>query len=194
MNSYHQIVQEQARRNPCLNILSRFLTKNDYTSSCRILSLTFSLPSTKPNSQYLNIQQLRSKLQGMRNTGNSPNGILLIVEDLTPEIVELLGSSLKLDPLFFAIHVQAPQQGAEAQNPRRTSLPSRSKQQGFLNLEYYRTIILPDLQTDTKRFLRGCNVYRQMSILPTTKERCIGRVGHCCSILKKIQPNGTWIC
>ena len=37
-----------------------------------------------------------------------PLGRILVIEDLTREVVEVLGSSLNIDPLFFASHIHTP--------------------------------------------------------------------------------------
>jgi hypothetical protein len=48
-----------------------------------------------------------SDLEDISTKKNHPLGRILVIEDLTREVVEVLGSS-NIDPLFFASHIHTP--------------------------------------------------------------------------------------
>jgi hypothetical protein len=125
-------------------------------------------------------------------------GRILIVEDPSNEVIEILGSSLDIDPVFFASHVHAPYRHLAAQTPNLAILPSRTRRQSFLNIHYHRTLEL-DSQVSQKcsgKWLRDTNMGRKLAILPPTREKCIGLVQHACSILLLKQGNHSqsWLC
>ncbi|KAF2141143.1 uncharacterized protein K452DRAFT_327339 [Aplosporella prunicola CBS 121167] len=116
-----------------------------------------------------------------------------MIEDLTPAIVEILGSVLQLDPLFFASHLQPPWPDISVQTPDMAMLPSRLRVDKYINIHYHRTVVFNDPEIPQKQLLRPSNVYRKVVVLPKTKGFHIGLAQHCCSIYKTTLPNQEWI-
>ena len=122
----------------------------------------------------------------------STTGRIIIIEDLTTEIVEILGSSLDIDPLFFASHIHSTEKSVRFQAPELTTLPSRY-QQNFVNIHYHRSILLQGPNNRMGKLMRCCNVPRKLAILPPLKEAQFGLVQHCCSILSTRDKEKRWL-
>ena len=119
-------------------------------------------------------------------------GRMIIIEDLTTEIVEILGSSLDIDPLFFASHIHSTEKSVRFQAPELTTLPSRY-QQNSVNIHYHRSILLQGPSNRMGKLMRCCNVPRKLAVLPPLKEAQFGLVQHCCSILSTRDKEKRWL-
>ncbi|XTI82563.1 hypothetical protein V2W45_1224354, partial [Cenococcum geophilum] len=169
-------------------------------------SLDFFVDSNHPISRPVNPDSLWSELQDTslidahREDGNeedepvkgrSLQGRILIIEDLTKDLVELLSSALDIDPLFFALHLHSPQKKrSNRQSPDLATLPSRLRKQDYTNFLHHRTITFDSVPPPTGRLLEDSNVDRKFIILPSTN---IGLAQHCTFVIKIPRKNSFWI-
>jgi hypothetical protein len=119
-------------------------------------------------------------------------GRIIIIEDLNKEIIELLGTSLDIDPLFFAGHLHKPWNDREAQIPHRCTLPSQAQRRDFINVHHHRIVDFNEIMLPAKHFLRCMNIDRKVVICPIARGQRIGIVQQCTSVLfsKRVLP---WI-
>ncbi|ORY02295.1 hypothetical protein BCR34DRAFT_605646 [Clohesyomyces aquaticus] len=202
MRPYQAYVENDCRRRPSLDGLRQFLSNPvSGNQACRITSLDFYRNSQKPQKTALDLRTLRSYLDvhdsdssagcersnpfaGEITESQHVNGRIFIIEDLTKDIIELLGSALVIDPMFFAAHVHAAGDESQNQTPDRSMLPSQLKRRNFINILYHRTIQFDEnvsLPYNTLR--RYTNVPRKVVVLPISEDRHVGLVQHCTSVL-----------
>lgn len=193
MRSYKSFVAARTQRNSCLQKLCDFL-QNDTASqhACRIVCLEFSSASGPPNRRSLDLDDLTSLLSVTTKRQDDLCGRLLIVEDLSTDVVETLGSMLDIDPFFFASHIDTFQPDMATTRPSTAALPSTMRSQNFLNLHYHRVIKFENLEYKNV-LLRDMNVPRKVKILPRTKGCHFGLARHCCSTLKTEGKDGLWL-
>ena len=98
--SYEKFVKAQSQRNPCLQNLARFFNSSRI-NACRIACLEFS-ESDMPTLKSLDLVGLQLLLHSPEAGTQSLRGRLLIIEDLSKDVIEMLGSELGIDPFFFA--------------------------------------------------------------------------------------------
>lgn len=103
----------------------------------------------------------------------------------------MLGSSLNIDPFFFASHIDAPQSEIVTTRPDMVILPSAAKSQNFLTLHYHRAIVFE--RRPKEPLLRDMNVPRKVKALPSIKNVNIGLAKHCCSIMRTMGKDGLWL-
>ena len=192
-SSYKSYVQARTQWNPCLKNLSQFL--HDDTASqhlCHITSLEFSSASCAPSRRSLDLDSLAALLRGTAKENDDISGRILIVEDSSNHVLEVLGSLLNIDPLFFASYIDTFQIDIATTRPSTVALPSTTRSQKFLNLHYHRVVEFEDLKSN-QVLHRDMNVPRKVKILPRLKGMKIGLVRHCCSILKTQGRDGLWL-
>jgi len=190
---YKSFVAAQTRRNPCLQNLCEFL-QNDNVSqhACRVICLDFSSISGPPSRRSLDLDGLALLLYNTTKERDDLCGRLLIVEDLSSDVVETLGSSLNIDSLFFASHIDAFQNDIVTGRPSAITLSSTTRSQNFLNLHYHRVIEFENLESK-QVLLRDTNVPRKVKILPQVKGINVGLARHCYSTLKIEGKDGLWL-
>lgn len=145
MKTYQRYVELQSKRNPCLSTLCRFLAdpkSSQYPSRAAVLE--FVSGSSEPFHRTVQEDDLYSVISqgdngGWRTQKVDIQGRIVIIEDVSRNIVETLGSSLNIDPLFFASYIYATYRDITAQTPDLATLPSRTRH--FLNIQYHRTIV-----------------------------------------------------
>ena len=191
--SYKSFVAVRTQRVPCLQNLLEFL-QNETASqhACRIACLELSSKSGPLSRRNLDLDDLKILLQNKTKERSDLCGRLLIVEDLSSDIVETLGSLLNIDPLFFASHIDTFQEDIATTRPSTATLPSSMMSQNFLNLPYQRVVEFESCKS-RQVLLRDMNVPRKVAILPPLKGRYVGLVRHCCSILKTEGKDGLWL-
>ena len=200
MPPYQSFVEAQRLRNPCLADLCSFLSdRNSNDKPCRIASLEFFAGSDHPIQEFMDNSLLQSKLyydskheESAYITESQPVGRILIVEDISREVIEILGSCLDIDPLFFASHMQKPWIELESQNPDLSTLPSRLKLNDRINIHYHRTVVFDQVPPPGKKLLRDSNGERKVIVLQQMGTTRVGLVQHCASILRVVR-DGHWI-
>lgn len=188
--SYTSYVAARTQRNPCLRSLLDFLTSDhSLQRACQIAYVEFSSPSGVAIRKRLDLNTLASllvdKTKGIR-------GQLLIVEDLSPAVIETLGSALNLDPFFFASHIDVARNDMRVKRPCTATLPSMIRSRDFLTLHYHRVLEFEHLPPRS-RLRRDMNVPRKVMILPSIQGTNIGLARHCCSISKTVGHDGLWL-
>ncbi|OCL02332.1 hypothetical protein AOQ84DRAFT_273835, partial [Glonium stellatum] len=105
--------------------------------------------------------------------------------------IEVLGSSLGIDPLFFASHIHTPWLEMESQTPDLATLPSRMRPSKYTNIHYHRTIMF-DKVPPGRKLLRDANIDRKVVVVPLAKNKYIGLAQHCTSVLR-VMRDTCWI-
>ncbi|KAK7187426.1 hypothetical protein PSPO01_06656 [Paraphaeosphaeria sporulosa] len=207
--SYRTYVKQLCSDNPYLRNLAQFLSESKPPSNSRICSIDFyegvSRPKVRAN---IDTEQLSAEIGKERaedindskcESGHVQHqrplqGRIVVVEDLSRDIVELLGASLDIDPLFFALHLRAIDRGvSRQQKPHEATLPSRLLPQGFFNISYHRLLmsdenVLPIGPGGT--FLHDLNITRELVILGSAN---IGLSQHCASVIRVKKRDRPWL-
>lgn len=196
MATYDEFVSAQSERNPSIKNLLRFMRGNEKNiSPCRLASLDFLSGSPNPTAYMVDEKGLEHLLTPSGGKADPRLlGRTIIVEDLTKNVVETLGSNLRMDPLFFASHLHSPWPDIALQTPDMALLPSRLKPETSLVMHYHRTIRFNNPELPLRKLLRTCNIHRKVMVLPKTKNVRIGLAQHSCSIFRTVLPNQIWIC
>lgn len=189
--SYQKYVVDQSRRNPCLHNLCQFLAEDKDRNECRIVSLDFGPIDGGVQESELSSVELAETLSSQMKSNQGRR--LLVVEDLTKDVVELLGSYLDIDPLFFASHIYRPHVEMSSCRPSTATLPSKTKIQNFLSLHYQHAIEFESQPLAPRKLFCDGNVARKVVILPPTKNMHIGLVQHGCSIWKGATKKNSWL-
>lgn len=206
MASYKDYAEAQCLRYPSLTALCHFLS--DPASDrypCRIAALRFfdgiRVPSTsdiKPSDLRSELapqtpqREIRSSKDRDKEKWHNLLGEILIVEDLTRNVVETLGAMLDIDPMFFAKHLA---------DSRFTffdpSTPqSRSWLKSYINVFYHRVISFEEQVTPVASPLnvsRTSNVPRKVVVFPAMGSTKIGLIQHCCSMLMISRSQQPWL-
>ncbi|PWY80413.1 hypothetical protein BO94DRAFT_626205 [Aspergillus sclerotioniger CBS 115572] len=194
MSSYRSYVAKQSRRYPSsLQPLCYFLDDPLVDQNvCRMGVLEFTPDTPAPAYRDLDHQGLYSILSDDTTTKSSfPYGRIVIIEDLSREIVEMLGSLLHIDPLFFASHIG--HNGPSGDSTIASAL--RSRKQPFITNHYYRAVTLHGLQEGcSSQYSRETNVNREVMLLPPTQDgTCNALIQHNCSIFVQQNRNDGWL-
>lgn len=190
--SYQSYIASRTWRNPSLQNLSKFLANDSQSRrNCRIACLEFSSESRVPSSRSLDLESLANLLHHQTKGNNNLRGRILIIEDLSKDIIQTLGSILNIDPFFFASHIDAPRSEIETTRPYMATLPSTAKSQNFLTLHYHRTLKFE--RGPKGPLLRDMNVPRKVKALPSIKNVNVGLARHCCSIMRTMGKDGLWL-
>lgn len=192
VRSYKSFVAERSQQDPHLGDLREFLQK-DATSqhACRIACLDFFSADGPPRRRNLSRESLKSIVCDKPEADNLC-GRLLIVEDVSSDVVETLGSLLNIDPLFFASHMDTAEVDIKKTRLQTAILPSTRMSHNFLNLQYHRVIEFGNLNSDQTIF-RNMNLSRKVKILSQFKGVNVGLARHCCSIMRTQGNHGLWI-
>lgn len=200
--SYRDYVEVLCSRNPCLlNLLSFLSSTKGFRKSCQVTALDFrqgiNHPITRP---LLDVDYLPQELSGNLKPvdkleeqyyDHPLQGRILIIEDLTKDVVELLGSNLDIDPLFFALHLHTTQRNdMRSQAPDEAILPSRLVSQDYINTAYHRPLVCDTMPPFGERLVRDMVVNRKLVFIHS---KPIGLAQHCVSVIKFQQGDGLWI-
>lgn len=127
------------------------------------------------------------------NIGGSTTlpGRILIIEDLIKGLAELLGTELRIDPLFFAMHLHISPKGQHPRlAPSDATLPSRLLTQDYVNISFQQSVVGERKRDSWSRYVRDTVISRKLVFLPATN---IGLILHCVSILRVKLKDGLWI-
>lgn len=195
MESYRDFVIAQSERNPSLKNLCKFLTDTATQPRlhCDITSLDFFDDGPRIRS-ICTPDRLSISLRDTWVRKGGARGRMLIIQDLTIEVVEILGSALDIDPLFFAAHLHSPWPDISTQTPETAMLPSRIMSNPYINMHYHRTIKFDDIEIPKRKLFRNSNVHRKVMVLPKTKGVRLGLAQHCCSVFKSSNFGEQWTC
>ena len=193
LQSYTSFVAARSLRNPCFQKLSSFLQDGSAKhNSCRIVCLEFTSAPGPSKRSSIHPDDLATLLGSKCKATNDIRGRLLLIEDVSRDVIETLGSMLNVDPFFFASHVDTSKVELATSRPSIAILPSTTRFQNFLNLHYHRVLELENKNTD-RLLLRDMNISRSVKLSPYIKGAKIGLARHCCSILKTETSDGHWL-
>lgn len=204
--TYRSYVDAQYARNPCLVYLHDFLHRpKPHRGRCRIID--FGAMESDQDCRPIEVDELTEILRRDSSTDQhkfkkknkdadslleKQSNRLLIVENITPDIVETLGSGLELDPAFFASHVDTPAISFDAQTPDDVLLPSQRKSRQYINLHYHQAFMFEKLRDSLpKTVLLDCNIDRKIGFPSSKKGRTIGLARRVVSILQ-LSPGSKW--
>ena len=166
---YRDYVNAQKSRNPCLTGLSEYLTRPARSKKCRIVALNFFRGAELPTCTELSASDLNIRLQCNIQDVESSNirhlGHLLLIEDISPELIEDLGGKLDIDPWFFASYIHTPWRSTRFMTPQNSYLPSRARSQKFLPLYYHKCLSFTGVKPQRNGFLRNINQYRKVALI-----------------------------
>src|SRR5438034_1086995 len=162
-HTYESLVAAQCQQQPYLQNLSKFLTQSSpHRYPGRISCLEFYADGL-PRHLALGLGDLAKLLQDPDRGSGALLGQILILEDLNRDAIEILGSSLKIDPLFFASHLHTSRAEQSCRTPAVKTMPSRAKNSEFINIHYQRPLEFHG-SADTYRLLCDSNVRRNVRI------------------------------
>ena len=171
--AYLKIILSQCRRYPCLQNLSKFyMNRFSQRHPCRLVCLEFST-KTKLQFRNLDLENLTRIMQNQDEDSVDLLGRIIIVEDLTTDIIELLGSSLEIEPLFFASHLYTLRSEKTAQLPDVRLFPSTKKRLKFINAVSHRPLSFEGNSIPRMLSCDG-NVRRKVSCFSSFKGMSIG--------------------
>lgn len=193
-DAYIRLVRSQKQRNPCVSTLLDYLESDDHEQRVAIKLLDFFNHKHNPHPSDISYDDLEELLRTGVDERSGLRGRIVIIEDLTRELVKFLGFKLDIDPIFFASHIRAPNPWqVDFQTPDVALPPSRSKASEFINVHYHRTITLQ--QNPPKRHpLRKSNVPRKATFFREQRNQRCGIAPHCCSVFQKTLEDKTWMC
>lgn len=156
LRAYQEYIQGLCFRNPSLTTFSSFLANpHTRTFACRTTALEFRAGVTSPDIRSIpDIDCLRSELRrAAKNDTEESNGQfnlvvqgrILLIEDLTVEMITVLGAELDIDPLFLATHLHTVHRTEMYyKTPDDANLPSRLHQSDYVNISYHQSITCSD--------------------------------------------------
>ena len=188
--SYQSLVAAQCQQQPYLQNLSNFLSQS---SPCRhpgrISRLEFYADGL-PRHSSLGRGDLAKLL--LDPESGTMLGQILILEDLDRDTVEILGSCLKIDPLFFASHLRTSRAEQSCRIPVARTLPSRVKNSDFIHLPYQRPL---EIHGSAASYRLRCdsNVRRKVRISHALKGTHVGFAQQCISVLARVKKGESWL-
>ncbi|KAF2127781.1 hypothetical protein P153DRAFT_387515 [Dothidotthia symphoricarpi CBS 119687] len=200
--TYKDYVEALCPRYPSLLTLYGFLSNpRARRQSCRVSALDFQRGSPTPTARQIGgIDHLSSELLskadishgGSEDDHSQPlQGRMLVIEDLTVEIIELLGSELDIDPLFFAMHLHTVQRKAMRHPiPNEATLPSRLLSQNYLNAAYHCPVTYDNADLAGRQLVGDTAIDRKVVFLRSTT---VGLAARQVSIIKIRRSNGLWL-
>lgn len=187
--------------NPCLQSLVDYLSPNPAAPRDRQPSVhSISVSRNGSLTTNLDLEGLKDLISRKRRVGcEEPLGIILVIEDICPATVELLGAGLSIDPLFFCDHINTsfPKSGSDPLPPSLVSFPSVIRNRDFVNIHSQRILDLGPIAKDATASYDVSvfgNYKRNARRLVPLKGRQVALMRSCCSILLKKFPEHPWLC
>ncbi|KAH0562154.1 hypothetical protein GP486_003157 [Trichoglossum hirsutum] len=197
MSSYQSRVASICPKFQHLSHLSNFLDGSTSYPLGRIECLEFpnNNSTESATSRRLTLSELASLINPCQESPILNR--ILIVEDLTKEVIEILGSSLNIDPAFFAHHLYSSRidDSTGYTGPIRV-LPSAKSQGDFIVVPYVVTVILGDSDHPPPERLRcRSNVRRKLDMLSSElfSGFFVAMVARRFSVLRVPQSCGAWL-
>jgi hypothetical protein len=201
--SYREFVVSQANRNPCLGGLASFLSTVPHTPSDTVSVCCLDFPLGDGAGGTERQMKLGECLLDVSSAIMRPSEMcirrILLIEDIKPSMVEQLGVSLDISPLFFATYISTSFTGIDKAPPCPpvALFPTTFTSNDALHLHYQRAVNFPvakgDYSTPYEFKTSGC-VPRSIRRLPTLSSTQPGLIRSCCSILLKHLNDESWIC
>ena len=193
--SYQSRVESLCWRYPHLRNLSDFLDKDVHHKLGRIACLEFRKGSVTPTHRELKLDDVADCWRPRKES--DLQGQILIVEDLTKELIETLGSGLNIDPVFFARHVHLSRTDESTCSGHARLLPSVTSKKPFITIYANLNIVFEATDNPPPPNLQcSSNVQRKIGILAPafTKGLYFGSVSRITSLIRIPLSHDTWIC
>ncbi|KAK4222428.1 hypothetical protein QBC38DRAFT_460419 [Podospora fimiseda] len=193
---YRDFIASRQKESPCISNLSSFLTPSHFLppNSSQLYAVDF-LPKTRPV-RPLHHNDLASTIASLPAKG----GRIIVIEDLHPSALDILGPKLDIDPIFFADYVvtdlEDPQNSPAPPSVALTPSQILAQKDAF-HIHYQQIVNLTSIgRFDEFPWVLKTygNVPRSVRRLPQEKydEPQLGIVRGCCSILTRKFPD-SWI-
>ena len=139
--SYMDYVELRAQSNPCINGLERYLLQPG-TRSSNLVYIDY--PTERSSAQLKPIRAEADKITNLIDTIPPAITRLILIEDISPQLISLVGNRLDIDPLFFADYVNTSFENIELAPPPPSLaiLPSLLSQREYLHLHYQQVLDL----------------------------------------------------
>lgn len=194
MHPYSSFVIHQNQQNPSrLNSLCDFLNnpQSDQHVS-RLGVLEFTQLNSPPVYRTLDHQSLREVVSEdiVITEECSLYGRIVLVENISRGIVEILGWALRIDPSFFEAHI------GNKDCSEESMLKVGDTPQTFVTWHYPRAITLEGLQghVGSEEYVRQLNVYRKVLLLPLAQDNAFDAlIQHHCSLSVIDLRGGGWL-
>jgi hypothetical protein len=190
LKPYHRHVLAACQRSPSLQNLCDFLGSSDpiVSQQCRIASLEVS-PNSSFSCRDLDDQGLATLLQDPYPENSNFAGRILVVEDLSVDIIEMLGSSLQIDPSFFA--VQLHNLRCEV-SPKKPFSLTKVGQEDYIHGRYYHPFHCEKVPHVGKFCMK--TAVRRKVVITATNNACIGWIQGRVSTLRRVKQGLSWLC
>lgn len=201
-SAYKDYIETLCARNPSLLTLHAFLSHPRVPGyDCRLAALDFRKGIIDPIArQPIEVNGLPYELNSKAEASHEANweyvahelrGRILVIDDLTAEIIELLGTQLDIDPLFFALHLHvAHRTNMSSSIPEQATLPSRIRSKDYINISYHRPVIFDKGNVSNDSFTRNTSINRKLVFLRSTG---IGLAQHRASVIKVQRQDDFWL-
>ncbi|KAJ4003177.1 hypothetical protein NW752_011649 [Fusarium irregulare] len=139
--AYIDFVKLRAQSNPCINGLERYL-RQPLTRSSNVVYINYPTEQSSPERQPIKVGD--DKITNLIDTLPPATTRLILIEDISPQLISLVGNRLDIDPLFFADYVNTSFENIELAPPPPSLaiLPSLLSQRGYLHLHYQQVLDL----------------------------------------------------
>ncbi|KAK4466235.1 hypothetical protein QBC42DRAFT_329323 [Cladorrhinum samala] len=201
MSSYKDHILARSHRNPCIDGLIKHLEDARVSRApSTIVAIDYLPHSTKPPKSPYCRTVPEAELSRVLHDTSSVNGRILLVEDIQPRLVHLLGGALGLDPLFFAGHISTDAKDVEKgpASPSLALFPSQIAERGLLHLHYQQVVDLgsaDDFKDCSYNLHTNSNIPRNVRRLPHLAGRQLGLARRCISaVVKNVGDSQSWTC
>lgn len=192
--SYRDFAKSRSQTNPCVTSLAEYLGRGAENPST-IVALDYPRDGqSTPNP----LTVAEADLAELLVTTSAIYGRVLLVEDIRPSLVSLLGEILDLDPIFFAGYITTNFDDIEkAPPPPSLALfPSQIAERCYLHLHFQQVLDLGTsdaLKYSAYALKTDSNIPRNVRRLPCLSGRQLALARACCSVVVK-NIKGSWIC
>lgn len=195
--AYKNFVEARCKQDPALLKLHAFLSASTISlSSEQIILLNFYSDGRDITRMKLAPSQISAEVCDKPHSDGEASdeklGQILVIENISRDTMAELGSSLSIDPMFFASHIHSAWRDLEALPPKFRELPSRTKAQHFATFTYHRSLVFPEIDPQDYKLLRLLNIQRKVIVLPAIQGRRIGLAQHCCSVFVAPERETSW--
>src|SRR3569833_38962 len=191
LKTYTEFVRFRQLSNPCLGPLSAFLAMPRLAqSSCQLYAVNYTARSDgdcDTECKQLHLGDFCSALTP------PPAGLerVILIEDLEPSVLEVLGAAWDIDPIFFAGYILTSFEDIENSPapPSNALTPSQILLQSDWFHIHYQQVADLGLHSPIKHsswtLKTTGNVRRSVRCLPPLQGRQLGIVRGCCAVLMK---------
>ena len=124
-------------------------------------------------------------------------GRTILIEDISPELVDILGGQLEIDPGFFASHIEGPSASNIESLSSTSTLASNTTRHDkeFFNMEYICTFTIDGCgRADVSRLFTQGNYRRKVEVVSKYGKQKIALVRRKISFFMRRLPGAPFIC